>query len=702
MTAKPNDARSANNGEAIQTKMRKYSTIILLLLLSPAFAADLFDFEKEYDSLALVLPSSSGTDRVDILFEMANMLAPWEPQQSQPLADEAFALANKLNYQIGIGKAWQIKAEIAYYTDDYIKAMDYYNRAVSIFKKNSDTRNLAKCLSKISTIYLNTGNTEKCWGNIPEIIALFEKGQHLKDLSMTYYAMGFYHNNYTRDAKASIAILKKALSLAIEEKMNSRSIGSVLISLGYAYAIEGKQDSAKIFLYQGLSCFNDSLIPDRALKTEALYDIGLMLDRYMKSDSALYYFDLGLKRAGDMSFIYGKYRAHMFKADYYYRKNEIQKAIENYEFAVENALKVNASGLGFEDETYRKAPLNFWDVYMRTMTPSMLMIDAKECLARSYKMLSQLMESTGNTRKGLGYYKLYHSFTDTLNEIASDKQLLGLEIAYESDRKSQQIGMLEQQAELQEFRIRQNSILLWGLIALIVLLILFAILFFRQNRIKANQQNIQLRQRLFRSQMNPHFIFNSLASIQNSIINEDPMKASKYLARFSKLVRNILDSSTAETITLENEINTIENYLTLQKIRYPEMINFKVSVDDGLDVEATLIPPMLAQPFIENAIEHGLKSKETAGMIEVRFLLQNQNLVLEIEDNGIGRRQAQENLKAKDPGHKSMATAITLERINVINRKKKRKISLDIIDLKDESGEASGTKVVIEIPFEVV
>jgi sensor histidine kinase YesM len=231
---------------------------------------------------------------------------------------------------------------------------------------------------------------------------------------------------------------------------------------------------------------------------------------------------------------------------------------------------------------------------------------------------------------------------------------------------------------------------------------LFATLFFRQNRIKANQQNIQLKQRLFRSQMNPHFIFNSLASIQNSIINEDPMKASKYLARFSKLVRNILDSSTAETITLEDEINTIENYLTLQKIRYPEMINFNISVDDGLDVEATFIPPMLAQPFIENAIEHGLKSKEAKGNIEVRFTKKNQTLVLEIEDDGIGRPQAQENLKAKDPGHKSMATGITQERINVLNRKKKRKIHFNIIDLKDESGRARGTKVMIEIPFEVV
>jgi sensor histidine kinase YesM len=118
-------------------------------------------------------------------------------------------------------------------------------------------------------------------------------------------------------------------------------------------------------------------------------------------------------------------------------------------------------------------------------------------------------------------------------------------------------------------------------------------------------------------------------------------------------------------------------------------------------MEATLIPPMLTQPFIENAIEHGIKSKEIKGNIEVRFIRKNQTLVLEIEDDGIGREKAQENLKARDPGHKSMATNITQERINVLNRKRNRKIQFNIIDLKDEAGDATGTKVVIEIPFEV-
>ena len=173
--------------------------------------------------------------------------------------------------------------------------------------------------------------------------------------------------------------------------------------------------------------------------------------------------------------------------------------------------------------------------------------------------------------------------------------------------------------------------------------------------------------------MNPHFIFNSLASIQNSIINEEPKKASKYLARFSKLVRSILDSTVQEFIPLEQEITTIENYLELQKIRFPEKFDYTIEVDERLDTESVQIPPMLTQPFIENSIEHAIKHKDSKGKIDVRFKLQNGTLELEVEGDGIGRQRAMEIHNQQDQGHKSMATAITLERIRILSEKLQEK-----------------------------
>jgi sensor histidine kinase YesM len=156
-----------------------------------------------------------------------------------------------------------------------------------------------------------------------------------------------------------------------------------------------------------------------------------------------------------------------------------------------------------------------------------------------------------------------------------------------------------------------------------------------------------MQQRLLRSQMNPHFLFNSLASIQNFIIKEKPSLASDYLGRFSKLMRQILNSTAVEYVPLEEEISSIENYLALQKVRYRDMFDYTLEVDEEIDTETTRIPPMLAQPFIENAIEHGILHKGSKGNIGVRFNLENDQVrVFEVEDDGIGREKAQELLQS--------------------------------------------------------
>ena len=163
--------------------------------------------------------------------------------------------------------------------------------------------------------------------------------------------------------------------------------------------------------------------------------------------------------------------------------------------------------------------------------------------------------------------------------------------------------------------------------------------------------------------MNPHFIFNSLYSIQNFIVTEKPDKASIYLSKFAKLVRNILDNSTEEYVTLEKEISTIDNYLELQKVRYAGKFNYRIDIADEIDTETMKIPPMLAQPFIENAIEHGIKHRETPGHIDIRFSLKDHTLIFEVEDDGVGRQKAREIEIVQEPDHSSMATSLTRERL---------------------------------------
>jgi len=202
--------------------------------------------------------------------------------------------------------------------------------------------------------------------------------------------------------------------------------------------------------------------------------------------------------------------------------------------------------------------------------------------------------------------------------------------------------------------------------------------------------------------MNPHFIFNSLSSIQHLVISEDPVKASIFLSSFSNLVRGVLYSSNKDQIPIEDELNSIESYLSLQKFRYDDRFDYTIDVDPELDTESLTMPPLLAQPFIENAIEHGIRHKEGKGNIAVRFRLDDGAVHLTVEDDGVGRERSQELEKEMKANHQSMSTEITRERLRILNRKAREKISFTITDLKDKNGNPAGTKVSIILPLEIV
>jgi len=228
---------------------------------------------------------------------------------------------------------------------------------------------------------------------------------------------------------------------------------------------------------------------------------------------------------------------------------------------------------------------------------------------------------------------------------------------------------------------------------------LLMISYLRRKRSMSEQKAVVIEQKLLRSQMNPHFIFNSLASIQNFIYKEKREEAGEYISRFSKLIRNILDNSREEYVPLEKEIETITHYLELQKLRYSGKFEYSIRTDSDIDPDNTWIPPMLAQPFIENSIEHGIKYKENTGHINIHFKLENQMIRFEVEDDGVGREEAKEIEILQNHTHRPLATSITQERLVIINKKLRNKIRMEIVDLKDGLGAGCGTRVTFGIPI---
>ncbi len=232
--------------------------------------------------------------------------------------------------------------------------------------------------------------------------------------------------------------------------------------------------------------------------------------------------------------------------------------------------------------------------------------------------------------------------------------------------------------------------------AVLLLFLLFFLIFrSRQNKLIQSQKEAELSQSLLRSQMNPHFIFNAMSGIQSYIYSHEPEKSSQFLVNFSRLIRLILENSSKEFIPLELELEIIEKYLTTQKMRFEDRFDFKLNIDELLVEKQALIPPMITQPFIENAIEHGQLHTLIDGCINISITEENKMLQIIISDNGVGRKGSKNTKKIKS--HNSMAIDITRDRIRIINQKYKTKGNLKIRDY-DELNEI-GTEVIIKIPL---
>ena len=218
-----------------------------------------------------------------------------------------------------------------------------------------------------------------------------------------------------------------------------------------------------------------------------------------------------------------------------------------------------------------------------------------------------------------------------------------------------------------------------GLLVLAVLLFNRYKLKQKQVRIELEKKNIDIEQRLLRTQMNPHFIFNSLNSINSFITDNNSDSAQSFLSKFARLMRYILDNSRKSFVPVEDEIATLQLNMELEQLRFDNKFDFEIEVDEDIDPEFTYIPPMLIQPFVENAILHGLAGKKERGLIRVGFSANKELMHCFVEDNGIGREEAMEiKKKSGKATHRSLGMQVTKERLEILNEKTTEEVLFQI------------------------
>lgn len=215
------------------------------------------------------------------------------------------------------------------------------------------------------------------------------------------------------------------------------------------------------------------------------------------------------------------------------------------------------------------------------------------------------------------------------------------------------------------------------------------------------QKMADVEMQALRAQMNPHFIFNCLNSINRYIVKSDQATASLYLTRFARLIRLILDNSNSKTVTLTNEMEALRLYIEMEAIRFEKKFSCQIEVDEDIQTDSMYVPPLIIQPFVENAIWHGLLHKEEAGHLSIHISRKNRTLLeCIIEDDGVGRARARE-LKSKTAStKKSLGMKLTEDRLALLNKQARLDASVEIADLITESGEAVGTKVILKIPVD--
>lgn len=293
---------------------------------------------------------------------------------------------------------------------------------------------------------------------------------------------------------------------------------------------------------------------------------------------------------------------------------------------------------------------------------------------KSVKKLDSLYNVSENTDASV---KLYRDFLGKLPDLVSkDKSLVDEKILEDTE---QRIAQLEKEKQLKDELIRKKNVFNYSLIfALIVLIGLIIFIFRTLKKVQIKNKKIALQS--LRREMNPHFIFNSLNSVNHFIATNNELEANQYLTKFSKLMRGVMENSSEDFIPFQQELDLLQNYLALEKTRFADKFDYEIIVDENLNQQNLQLPGMMVQPFLENAIWHGLRYKTEKGFLKLSFKKENQHLKITIEDNGIGIEESKKQKTIHQKNREGRGMKNTLERIRLLNDLYKKNIVCSVKD----------------------
>lgn len=584
------------------------------------------------------------------------------PQLSFLYAKQIVEISTATGYNNGLLKGYSVLGIMYERLADYKSSILYSQKVIDLtkYKKQEDLRVRASAFCNISGVYQSLGNNKLS----------FETALEALNISISLNDTSFMALCYNRVAISEDLIGNKQKAIHYFEKAiyferilnDSIELCSSINNLSNVYTALAEYDKSLKYLYEAKNICerikdNFTVIVIESNMGECYYNKG-------KIDSALYFYNRSLNNARLMD----------------YKLSQI--------ICLNNIGKLYLFNL----KEYKNAELCLLESYK-------LAKESNEYgeLKNILKNITDLYIEKQDFKNALEFQKQLIIVSDTLLNHKKISAIEELSIRYETKEIEAQNRNLQNEIDLQKIKAEKKNYLIYGAILLSLFIGIIFILYVRQNKYKTQKESLDIEQKLLQIQMNPHFIFNSLQAIQSFILTNKPEQSSSYLTSFSRLMRLILENSKQEFITLDKEITTLTYYLELQKLRFKNVFDFDIYVNERVDKEFLLVPPMILQPFIENAIEHGFKNIDYKGVLQFNINIDSDNLILQVIDNGLGIEKS-----AKDKtnnNHHSYALEIISKRIELLNLKLKSKVKLNIEDLSNTDNLIQGTKITLKIPY---
>ncbi|MEP7375852.1 MAG: histidine kinase [Chitinophagaceae bacterium] len=711
--------------------MKIRSTIIVVLLFPVLINAQAFQIDKPalpIDSLKKVLPFLHDSARVDCLNELAGAymeVLPFIHSDSVILlAKQAYADAYAINYIKGLGDACLRQGLYSqWYLWNSGEMEKHFREAVNWYKRIEDDDGLGHAFLGVGAALLHQGSPDEAKKTFEQSAFHFRKtGNHIMLAELTDQFGNVYSEK--RNFEQYFESIKQGLR---EKKRINDNRGMIwsFYRLAHIYQSVGDFVTALDYFHQSFRQASSQSIRWKPFRS--MGNIFLYLENY---DSSISYFREGLRiLPDDGPCLAGLGKLCMLQKEYDTALNYLQKAITNFKSRKNDGgimwalVDMGKSYIGLKQ--YTKA--------LRSARECMAMagyLNSKDAMQYVYEIHWNIYEALQQKDSAYFYFQKFVPLKDSLEGAKFKFQYLQKLTLYKVEAKEEQqqarIDLLNKDNQIKQQQLQRQGLLKKILVGSFVTLILLSIILFRNAALKRKnekhrrelaenelqiqkfasertkaglqQQATELEMQVLRSQMNPHFIFNCLSSINRFILKNESEIASDYLTKFSRLVRMVLNNSKNSLILLEDELEMLRLYLDLERLRFKNSFDYSISFHNHFDISSIFIPPLLLQPFAENAIWHGLMQKEGHGTLDVAFELDNNLLNCYISDNGVGRKTA-EALKSRSiVKQKSMGMQITAGRLALLN-KDAEQTTFFVEDLVDAEGRAAGTRVILKIKY---